>query len=145
MKDKGRTVRPGEDGLSVPKPAADLIVDQQGNTAETHEYATWADLCEPPPIKEVKLKNGKWIKYHPWMPMEKMAEIQRKASKGRRRVDQAMFMLLVLQEVMIEPKVKTEQDRRAALKADSSVILGVINTVVDTDTMDRIKDELGES
>lgn len=129
-------------GVVVPKQE---IIDEAGKTVETREYATWGDLCQPPPVKEVKLKSGKWIKYLPWITMDEMAEIQRKASKGRRRMDQAVFMLLILRKVMIEPKVQTEQDRRAALKADSSIVLGVINSVVDTETMDQLREELGES
>jgi hypothetical protein len=129
-------------GVVVPKQE---IIDGTGKTVETREYATWADMCQPPPVKEVQLKNGKWVKYLPWITMDEMAEIQRKASKGRRRMDQALFMLLILQKIMIEPKVKTEQDRRAALKADSSIVLGVVNSVVDTETMDQLREELGES
>lgn len=120
------------------------IIDTEGNVVEEKKYATWADLCEPPPVKEVQLRGGKWIKYRPWIPSDKMAEIQRKATKPNGKIDGAQFTTLILKEVMLVPRIETEADMRAAMKADSSMALALVNQTVDTETFNRLKEELGE-
>jgi hypothetical protein len=126
------------------------IIDGQGNVVEEREYATWADLCEPPPIRERQLRNGKWIKYRPWIPADEFAEIQRKAraqGRGQRRMDEARFMTLILEQVLLEPQIRNQKDFRAAQKADANVVLGVVNEVIDTSMfqlVDETEADLGE-
>lgn len=127
------------------------IVDETGDIVEEREYATWADLCEPPAVREVQLKTGLWVRYRPFIPLDKMAEIQRKASFGRTRgrrggdSDPVEFMLLCLQEVMLAPKITNRRDLKSARKASSSVMMGVISDVIDTSTFDELQEELGEA
>lgn len=122
---------------------AEAVADDDG----VREYATWADMCQPPEPEEVRLRNGKWIKFIPWVSAERMAEIQRvcRGSSRGRNWDTSKFTLMILQEVMIEPRIRTDADRRAAMKADSSVVMGIINRVVDTETFERLQEDLGES
>jgi hypothetical protein len=121
------------------------VIDQQGNVVEVHEFASWADLCQPPQPKEVKLSNGKYIKYLPWITTDRMAEIQRQCSRpGKAGMDFQKFITLLLETVMIQPPVHNEADRRALLKAGSNVTTAIMNDVVDTDTFNKLKEDLGE-
>lgn len=113
---------------------------------ETKNFATWADLCQPPPPKEVQLPSGKWIKYLPWLDTEQMSEIQRKATIGKGQgMNFKEFVVLVISQVMITPPLSDAKDaRRLILKANSSIMTGILNDVVDTDTFSKIKADLGE-
>jgi len=66
---------------------------------------------------------------------------------GRRRgqVDDQKFMMLILEAVLLEPKINTARDRHAASKMDSSVMLGIINQVVDTSTFEKLEESMGEA
>jgi len=127
----------------------DQIIDPDGQVVEERLFATWEDLCEPPAPVETRLRSGRWIKYRAWIPADEMAEIQRKArvGGGRRRgqVDDQKFMMLILEAVLLEPKINTARDRHAASKMDSSVMLGIINQVVDTSTFERLEESMGEA
>lgn len=114
---------------------------------EQKQYATWEDMCQPPEPVEVQLRNGTWIKFLPWLSQDRLSEIQRACGMGRknRDYDSKKFVQLVLKEVMIEPRVRTDADRRAILKADASIVSGIINRVVDTETFERLQEDLGES
>lgn len=112
-------------------------------------FATWADLCEPPKPKTIDY-NGKDIKYLPWIPADEMAEIQRKATaRGKRgggvRMDIRAYQMMVLKKVLIEPRIKTEDDERMAAKMDSRISLGILNDVLDQSTFDEMVEALGET
>jgi len=124
------------------------VIDETGERVEDDErrFATWADLCEPPEPKEYEIRPGVFIKYMPYMAYEELAELQRRCTNRRTgQTDYREFAIGVLKRVMIHPKVTTRQDQLAVLKASSSVVLGVIATVVDQETMEKIKEGLGEA
>jgi len=124
------------------------IIDQRGEVVEPREYATWSDLCEPPAVKEVQMRDGKWVMYRPWLPLDVFTVIQQKASVGRRggRMDNTKFMTLVLQNVLIKPKIVTPGDMKAARKADANLVMGIVNDVIDTSMfqLEEGEEELGE-
>lgn len=120
------------------------VVDDE----EAIEWATWENMCEPREPEKIQLRNGKWVKFRPWIPQDRMAEIQRlcrgTGRGGRKNPDTRKFTLLVLKEIMLQPKVRTDQDKRAVMKADSAVIMHIINQVVDTEMFEQIQEDLGE-
>lgn len=124
----------------------DVIQEDGVDEKEPRRYATLEDFCQPPPIEERRLRNGAWIKYRPWIPADRMAEIQLICRGTRRgqKWDTSKFFQYVLQEVLIDPKVRTDKDRKVVMKGDSAVILGIINETVGSETFAELQEELGE-
>lgn len=112
----------------------------------TKTFATLEELCAAPPPEDVLIPRlGKYVKVRFWIPADRMAEIQRESlTVGGKKSDPRKLMALILKETMIEPRIKTEHELRAIMKADSSFVLGIVNRVVDTSTFEELKADLGE-
>ena len=114
---------------------------------EAGEYATWEDLCEPGGRqRDYILRNGKRVRYTTFVPLEKVAQIRLKAMVGG-RFDNARFVSLLLKEVMVRPRIDSDEQLRMALKADGMALLDVVSEVQNLNRALREAQEesLGES
>lgn len=131
----------------------EVLLDEKGNVIDENDgipFATIADLCQPPMPKTIIVPTGNGsvkIKYMPYLSYDKLSMLQER-HKPRRpgaQTDQRAFVMDVISEIMIEPKVKTEADKRAFLKgASGSLVLNLVNGVIDTSAFEEVRKELGE-
>ena len=114
------------------------------------KLASLADLCEiGAPVTKVYPQIGKAVKFKPTLPMDRYLYLQERfnltGGKGKR--DTKGFMVAVLKEVLVAPKLVTVDDERAILKANSNVIFDVLGEVLgrNDESFQAIKEDMGES
>jgi len=139
------------DPSSIPEPtAAQPTVAEVLETLEEEKevrWATWEDLCESGGRqKRYKLRNGAEVLYTTFVSLEKVGESRLKAMVGGRFI-QARFIALVLKEVLIRPRIETDEQFRNAMKADGMALLDIYNEVQNLNRALRNaqEEELGES
>lgn len=133
-------------GLAKPaQPTAAEVLEALGDESDV-QYASWEDLCEPGGRQKLyKLRNGKYVRYTTFIPLEKVAEIRLKAMKGG-RFNNALFVGLLLKEVMIKPRIDSDEQLRVAMKADGMAMLDIVNEVqnLNRNLRQSEEEELGE-
>ncbi len=118
--------------------------------AGEEQFASLADLCEiGAPVTKVYPQIGKALKFKPTLPMDRYLFLQERynlaGGKGKR--DTRGFMVAVLKDVLVEPRIVTPDDERAILKANSAVIFDVLADVLgrNDESFQAIKEDMGES
>ena len=137
---------PIEEPVRAAQPTLAEIVDALDDGKEI-VYATWEELCEPGGRqKRYRLRNGHYVLYTTFISLEKVAEIRLKAMVGG-RFNNARFLALMLKEVLLDPRVESDDMLRNALKADGMALLDIINDVQNLNRAMREaeEEELGES
>lgn len=114
------------------------------------QFASLGDLCEiGAPVTKVYPQIGKLIQFKPALPMDRYLFLQERynlaGGKGKR--DTRGFMVAVLKDVLVQPKIVTPDDERAILKANSGVIFDVLADVLGSndESFQAIKEDMGES
>lgn len=116
------------------------------------QYATLADLCEGAQFEDKFFpqlgKAGATIRYRKFMPLEKLLQLQAKHGMfaGRGRRDSRGFMLAVLEEVLVRPRIQTPDERRLLLKGNATVLLDIIGEVLGTEeeSFKIVREDLGK-
>lgn len=128
------------------------VIDQAGNVVDDDSvpFATLEDLCEPLKPRTIIVETGngpRRVTYMPHLSADKLTALQTKhRGRGRRaQMDTAGFMMDVVKECMISPRIKTMKELRAFRKGVSgSFVVNLLNQVVDTDSFEEMQDDLGE-
>lgn len=115
------------------------------------QFASLADLCEiGAPVTKVYPQLGNLaIQFKPTLPMDRYLFLQERhnlaGGKGKR--DTRGFMVAVLKDVLVQPRITTPDEERAILKANSAVIFDILADVLgrNDESFQAIKEDMGES
>ncbi len=120
--------------------APPVMIDQIGDA----QIVSWAELSTVQ-VKRLYLPAfNKYILYRTTIPMDKMAEIQAKWSGQSSQAVLGRFIEM-LKYLIVEPAIRTPEAERAVLKADSGLLLQIINEAVTPQQREEFKQSLGEA
>ena len=118
----------------VSEAASGVVVDgKTGEVVEEREFATWENLCESKDrvVDKYLPALGRWVRYRDFLPLDKVTRLQQQfGMTGGRKRDSVGFMVALLKEVMVEPKIRTKADEMAARKADARALLVIVGDVL---------------
>lgn len=101
---------------------------------EEERFATMEDLCEGAKFvdKYYPQLQAK-IRYRNFIPLDRLLQLQAKHNMltgGRGQRDSKGFLISVLKEVLIVPRIQTPETERALLKGNAAVLLDVLGEVL---------------
>ena len=123
--------------------------------SEEKQYASLGDLCEAGRFVDKFYpdlgRGGAWVRYNTFIAMDVMLAVQAKyqmmsgtASKRNSRG----FIMDMLKRVLVKPAIRTDEDARLLLKANSRVLLDILGEVLGKDDeafKTAVEDISGES
>lgn len=113
-------------------------------------YATLADLTEGNKFEErFYTALGAKIKFRTFIALDRLLYLQQKhqmLTGGRGVRDSQGFLVAVLKDVLVQPRIATAEDERLLLKANATVLLDVLGTVLGTNeqSFQAVVEDLGE-
>jgi len=123
---------------------------EEGMENHEAEFATLADLCElGAPVTKFYPQINKQMRFKPSLPMDRLMYLQDRynLSAGRGKRDTKGFMIAVLKDVLVTPRITTPDDERALAKANSAVLFDILGDVLgrNDESFQAIKEDMGES
>lgn len=115
------------------------------------DFATFADLCESGKfVDKYYPQIGKTIRFRNFIPLDRLLQLQARYNMLTGRAgqrDSRGFLVAVLKEVLVIPRVETADDERLLLKANSAVLLDILGEVLGTqeESFRAVVEDLGES
>jgi hypothetical protein len=120
--------------------AQPLVIDQ----IKDEQIVSWAELSTVQTKRLYLPAFDKYIIYRTTIPMDKMAEIQAKYDGKQSQAILGRFVEM-LKYLIVEPAIRTPEAERAVLKADSGLLLQIINEAVTPQQREEFKQNLGEA
>jgi hypothetical protein len=113
-------------------------------------FATFEDLCEGARyVDKFYPQIGGKVSFRTYIPLDKLLQMQARHGMlgGRGRRDSKGFLVAVLKEVLINPRVDTQDKERLLLKSHASVLLDILGEVLGTqeETFRTVVQDLGEA
>ena len=129
--------------------AKDMVLDgETGRPVDSIPEASWDDLCEAPPLKELVLEfpaGRKKVAYRPFISLERQIALSDRYNMGNaKRRNSKGYMVAVLKEVLVVPRIETAAHERLVLKARSDLLLQVLSDSVgsDSEEMEALREDL---
>jgi hypothetical protein len=121
----------------------------EGQEQET-KFATFADLCESAKfVDKYYPQIGATVRFRNFIPLDRLLQLQARYNmlmgrQGQR--DSRGFLVAVLKEVLVIPRVQTAEDERLLLKANAAVLLDILGAVLGTqeESFQAVVEDLGE-
>jgi hypothetical protein len=134
-------------------PAGEMVLDGDGLIVDQVPEATWEALCDAGPVREKIIDFGEpygrmVVKYRPFLSLEKSTRLADRFHMGdRKRRNSRGYMVAVLKEVLIAPRIQTQREEQLALRARSDVLLELIGETIGSEgeEMEALKSDLGNS
>ena len=109
------------------------------------QVANWEELSTPS-ITTLHIGNGKYVQHLSFVPFDKLIEFQAKHGLGTpHNRDLLGYMIEILKYVMVKPKIASPEEARAAAKGNSTLLLGIIESVASKKDAEEIREQLGKS
>lgn len=114
-------------------------------------FATFEDLCESGKfVDKFYPQIGAKVRFRTFIPMDKLLQLQARhnmLTTGRGRRDSRGFLIAVLKEVMVEPRVDTKEKERLLLKSNAVVLLDILGEVLgpQEESFKAVVEDLGKN
>lgn len=120
-----------------------------GTTSEVKQFVTLEQLCSEDAQRDQAEKYleryGGWIRYRTRVPLDMLLRAQKRFMSGKKKDNEGFFVFL-LRYLLLSPRVDTDEQARALLKADGRVMVEIIGQAVGnvSDMQEEAADEAGE-
>ncbi len=121
-----------------------------GDQVAGERFATLADLTEGNKFEtRYYAALGASIKFRTFIALDRLLFLQQKhqmISGGRGQRDSRGFLVAVLKDVLVNPRIATPQDEQLLLKANATVLLDILGTVLgaNEESFQAVVEDLGE-
>jgi len=119
------------------------------DTKDEKQFVTLEQLCSEDAQRDQAEKYleryGGWIRYRTRVPLDMLLRAQRRFMGGKKKDNEGFFVFL-LRYLLLNPRIETDEEARALLKADGRVMVEIIGDAVGdvSDMQEEAADEAGE-